>query len=875
LRNLFLKPQVERQLEDEIRAYVELLTCDKIAAGMSPAEARRAALVEAEGVEQVKQAVRDRRAGTALEIFWQDVRFGLRQLWQNPGFTISAIAALALGIGANTAIFSVVNAVLLKPLTYPNAERMVDFPARVSGLADSLHSIPEFHFFQRQTNIFKEVVAYDNAGPGFNLTGGRPEQVHGIHVTEGYFRVYGAPILLGRTFTPLEDSPHGGKVVVLSYGLWQRRFGGDSSVVGKSISLGNEPYTIAGVIGKEFVAEPQADLWLPFQFEPASKDGNIFFEATGLLQPGVTVAQANAALAAASPVYHREVPDTDWRGLFSVGPLRDSIIGDARNSLLMMLGAVSLVLLISCANVANLLLVRATVRKREFAIRSALGAGRARIVRQLLTESVLLSLGGGILGMSLGFAGVRALLAFSPAGLPRIGEDGSAIGLDWRVLGFTLGVSLITGILFGLFPAFSASRSDLNSTLKESGSRSGTGFRQGKARSLLVISETSLALVLLIGAALLVRTFIALHEVGPGFDPHNVLTMEMSLNGQRYQTTAGVAQLLRDGRGRLNALPGVELAAAGFWLPNDVEDGTGFQIVGRPVKKGGCGSQWMSVTPGYLSLFKIPVLRGRDFTEDDKAGAPNVVLINEALARKCWPNEDPIGQHIRDGNEVGGVESIVGIVADSHNSGLGRPADPMMMIPIAQVTDVYNAAYANIQPLFWVVRTRDDPHRFISAIAEQLRIASAGFPVGHIRTMDEVMGRSTARQSFNMLLLTIFGAVALLLAAIGIYGLMAYSVEQRAQEMGIRMALGADRFAIRNLVIWSGMKLTMIGVGVGIVAAFGLTRLIASFLFGVKPWDPVVFITIPVVLTAVALLAVWLPAARASKADPMRALRAE
>jgi predicted permease len=804
-----------------------------------------------------------------------DVQHAVRLLAKAPGFTIAAVVALALGIGANTAIFSVVNAVLLKPLTYPDADRMVDFPAQVTGLANSLHSIPEFHFFERQTRVFKEVAAYDNAGPGFNLTGGRPEQVHGIHVTEGYFRTYGAPLVLGRTFTPQEDSPHGGKAAVLSYSLWQRRFGGDPSVVGKSISLGNEPYTIVGVIGKNFVAEPRADLWLPFQFEPASTDGNIFFEVTGLLQPGVSVAEANAALAAARPQYHREFPDTDWRGQFTVGPLRDSIIGDARNSLLIMLGAVALVLLISCANVANLLLVRAIIRKREFAIRSALGAGRTRIVRQLLTESLLLSGAGGLLGMALGFAGVRTLLAVSPAGLPRIGEDGSAIGLDWRVLGFTLTVSLLTGILFGLFPAFSAARSDLNSTLKESSNRSGTGFRQSKAHSSLVIIEVSLALVLLVSAALLIRTFIALHGVAPGFDPHNVLTMEMSLNGQRYQNSAGIAQLLQDGRERLNALPGVEIAAAGFWRPIDVEDGTGFQIVGRPVTKNRCGSQYMSVTPGYLSLFRIPVLRGRDFTVNDKAGAPDVVLVNEALARKCWPNEDPIGQKIRDPDEVGGVETIVGIVADFHDSGLGQPADPMLIVPIPQVTDSYNAAYASIQPLFWIVRTHGDPHRLIPAVTEQLRIVSAGFPVGHIRTMDEVMSRSTARQSFNMLLLTIFGAVALLLAAIGIYGLMAYSVAQRTQEIGIRMALGADRGTIRKLVVWQGMRLALVGVVAGIAASFGLTRLLSTFLFGVKPWDLTVFVSVPIVLTAIALLAVWLPAARASKVDPMQALRAE
>jgi predicted permease len=552
--------------------------------------------------------------------------------------------------------------------------------------------------------------------------------------------------------------------------------------------------------------------------------------------------------------------------------LRDSIIGDARNSLMMMLGAVGLVLLIACANVANLLLVRATVRKREFAIRSALGAGRARIVRQLLTESVLLSLAGGVLGMALGILGMRAMLAVSPAGLPRIGEDGSAISTDWRVLGFTLGISLVTGILFGLFPAFSASRSDLNSTLKESGNRSGTGFREGKARSLLVVSEVSLALVLLIGAALLIRTFIALREVGPGFDAHNVLTMEMSLNGPRYQNTAGIAQLLRDGRNRLNALAGVEIAAAGFWRPIDVEDGTAFQIPGRPVQKHCCGSQWMSITPGYLSLFRIPVLRGRDFTENDNAEAPAVDLINEAFGRKYWPNEDPIGQHIRHGKRI---ETIIGIVADFHDRGLAQPASPMIIAPIAQVSDGYNAAYANIQPLFWVVRIRGDPHSSIPAVTEQLRIASAGFPVGHIRTMDEVMGSSTARQSFNMLLLTIFGAVALLLAAIGIYGLMAYSVAQRTQEMGIRMALGADRDTIRKLVVWQGMRLALVGVAAGIVASFGLTRLLATFLFGVKPWDPAVFVSAPLILTAIALLAVWLPAARASKVDPMQALRAE
>jgi putative ABC transport system permease protein len=825
-------------------------------------------------------SAKQERPGLWMDTLAQDLRYGQRALRKSLGFTAAAVITLALGIGANTAIFTVVNAVLLKPLTFPDADRIVQF-LYPNSLLNNITSIPEFHFYQRQTSVFKEVAAYDFAGPGFNLTGERPEQVRGVHVTEGFFRLFGIPMMLGRAFTPQEDLPHGGKVVVLTYGLWQRRFGGDAAIVGKSLSLSNEPYTIVGVVGKDFVFDPEEDIWLPFQFPPVSEDQNHYFLVAGMLKPGFTVAQANAQLMAAAPQYHREFPRANPRRQFAVEPLRDSIVGGVRNSLLVLLGAVSLVLLIACANVANLLLVRATGRKREFAIRAALGADRARIVRQLLTEGILLSFAGGILGVALGFVGVRVLLTVSPAGLPHIGEDGSAIGVDWRLLAFTLAISLLTGILFGLFPALNASRTDLNSTLKESSNRSGTGFRQGKTRSLLVISEVSLALVLLIGAALLIRTMIALHGVGPGFDSHNVLTMEMSLNGDRYQKTAGVAKLSRDGRDRLSGIPGVEASAAAFWLPIEVGDGLPFQIVGRPVNKDCCGSRWMSVSPGYLSLFKIPILRGRDITENDTAAAPGVALINQALANQDWPHEDPVGQHVLIGKALGPefdtemVREIVGIVGDTHNTGLGQVPDPMMIVPVAQVPDPYTAVYDDAQPLIWVVRTHGDPYKVIAVVTEQLRLASGGFPVAHIRTMDEVMGRSTARASFNMLLLTIFGAVALVLAAIGIYGLMAYSVEQRTQEMGIRMALGADRSVIRRLVIWQGMRVTLVGVAMGIAAAFGLVRLIASFLFGVKPWDLEVFVSVPLILSSVALLAVCLPAKRASKLDPMQALRTE
>jgi putative ABC transport system permease protein len=813
---------------------------------------------------------------------WKDVRYSLHTFIKNPGFTIAAVAALALGIGANTAIFTVVNAVLLKPLSYPDADRIVRFLNTSPEGNFAYASITKFHNWEQQKSVFSEVAGYDTAGPGFNLTGDRPELIHGIHVTEGYFRLFGAPILMGRTFTRQEDLPNGGKVVVISYGLWQRRLGGNPNVVGSALSMGNEPYTIVGVLGRDFTSDPEADVWLPFQFEPNSTNQGHFFQVSGRLKPGITLAQANAQMKLAFDQFVRLYAIKDPRGGFGVEPLRDSIVADARKSLLILLGAVGFVLLIACANVANLLLVRATGRRRELAIRSALGARRSRIIRQLLTESVLLSFTGGVLGLILGFAGVRALLAVSPAGLPRIGEDGSAIGLDWRVLGFTLGVSLLTGILFGLFPALSASRTDLNSTLKESSNRAGTGSRQGKARAALVVIEVSLALVLLIGSALLIRTFMALHAVNPGFDSHNVVTMEMSLNGGRYEKTAGVAQLSHDGRERLNAIPGVLDSAFTCCLPIAGQFGLPFTIVGKPVVQGKDtpGAGWMSASPDYYKLFKIPIVRGREFTDRDTGSAPLVALVNEALAKQYFGKENPVGQQIVIGHNVGPdfeepARQIVGVVGNVHDGGLGEEPGALMIVPDAQVTDGMTKLNAGIVPLRWVVRTQTDPHALIPLITEQLRLASGGFPVAHVRTMDDIVEHSTARESFNMLLLSIFGAVALVLAAIGVYGLMAYSVEQRTQEMGIRMALGADRSAIRKLVVWHGMRLTLVGVALGVGAAFGLTRLIASFLFGVKSWDPAVFVSVPVILAAVALLAVWVPATRASKLDPMKALRVE
>jgi predicted permease len=816
--------------------------------------------------------------------FLSDLRYSFRTLIATPAFTVTAIAALALGIGANTAIFTVVNAVLLKPLTYPEPDRMVQFMNTFADGNSGVASPVNFNTWRAQTSVFQDVTAYDFGGPGFNLTGLVPEQVHGIHASEAYFRLFGAPVALGRTFTPQEDSPNGGHVVVIGYGFWQRKFGGNPNIIGTSVSLSNEPYTIVGVLGKSFVTDPLADIWVPFQIEPNSTNLGHYFLVSGRLKPGVTLAQANAQLKLTADQYRRLHPDDMGpKDGFGVQPLRDSIVAGARKSLFVLLGAVGFVLLIACANVANLLLVRATGRKREFAIRAAMGAGRARIVRQLLTESIALSITGGVLGLILGYAGVRALLAVSPAGLPRVGENGAAVSLDWRIFLFTLAISLFTGILFGLFPAIAASRVDLHTTLKESSNRSGTGFRQSKMRSLLVIGEVSLALILLIGAALLIRTFIALRQVNPGFDPRNVLTLEMSLTGDQFKKTAGVAQVSHDGRERLNAIPGVEISAFTCCLPLEGGYGLPFNIIGRPPApkspwSGGGG--WMSASPGYFAVFHIPILRGRDFTEQDTGSSPGVVLINETFAKKFFPKENPVGQQLLIGKGVGPqfiepARQIIGVVGDSRDGGLNNDPRPLMIVPGTQVTDGMTALNSNIGPMVWLVRTHGDPHQYISAVTDQLRQSSGGFPVARVRPMTQVVGNSTAREDFNMLLLTIFGACALILAAIGIYGLMAYSVQQRTQEMGIRMALGADRSRIRSLVVWHGMRLAIVGVVIGIGAAFGLTRFIASLLFGVKTWDPVVFVTVPVILSLVALLAVWMPATRASRLDPQQALRIE
>jgi putative ABC transport system permease protein len=827
-----------------------------------------------------------------------DTAYALRNMQRQAAFAAVAMLTLALGIGANVAIFSVANAVLLRPLKTPDASALVRFATITGSIVSPFTGAQVFEVWRQQTELFEDVSAHRLEF--VNLTGAEePEQIPVARVTAEFLRLFRAPLVRGRAFSADDDRPGGRRVALLSHGVWTRRFGNDPQIVGETISLGSVPHLVIGILAPEFDSEqfdPRPDVWVPFQIDPQRIDGGNLFQVTARLASGITHEMANARLAVALAQYRRT--STTSQTTWIVQPLQEAMVGSARPSLNLLLAAVGLLLLIACANVANLLLVRADVRKREMAIRAAIGAGRGRIVRQLVTESLVLSLAGGVLGLTMGLTAIRVLLAVYPrtnpfslgdtGAIPRIGADGG-VGLDWRVLTFTLTVSILTGIVFGLLPALQATRTDLYIALKRTGVAAVSGFRHNRGRAALVVMEIALALMLVIGAALLIRTSLALRAVRPGFDPHNVLTLRMSIAATRFETRDGISDLARDGIERIRAVPGVTAASTTCCMPLETVWQLPFVVAGRPASGltrvrnlafHGFGG-WTFVSPGYFDVFRIPILRGRDFTDRDNAGAPGVVIINQEMVRRFWPTGDPlndrliVGRGMRPEYDQDPVRQIIGIVGDVRDTGLTRIPRPAMYVPMAQVPDGVTALNVRLLPIVWIVRTATEPYSISAPVQKALQLASGGLPSARVRSMDDVVGESIARARFDMSLMTIFGGCALLLAAIGVYGLMAYSVQQRTPEIGIRMALGADARAVRRMVLAQGMTLAMGGIAIGLASAFALARLLAGFLFGVAPRDPAVFAAVPLILIGVALFAVWLPALHATRISPMIALRGE
>jgi putative ABC transport system permease protein len=885
LGRFFRKSKLESQLDSELRFHVEQQVTDNIAAGMNPNEARRRALAQFGGLEYIKEEARDARGTQLIETVLQDIRYGLRMLRKNPGFAAVVVITLALGIGATTAIFTVVDRAILEPLPYPHPNRIV---CLMQGSDPDLYpviSIPEYLMWRSQTRIIEDATAGHGKVVPVNLLGGdHPEQLQARPVTANFFALFGYRVAMGRGFTAEEDVPGGPPVAVISHGLWKSRFVSDPHMVGKVIDLDKTGYTVIGILAPRPPAVGEtADVYLPLQPDPNSTNLAEVYYAYGRLKPGVTVAQADAALKLAADQFRGKYPKVlGPRDTFATETLGELTLGGVKDLLLIFLGAVGFVLLIACANVANLLLGREMGRQREIAIRVALGANRGRIIRQILTESVLLSFVGGAVGLFLGYAGVRALLAINPGQFPYVGQHGQAVTLDWRVLLFALGISALAGALSGLIPALKASHTNLAVTMNETGSRVGTGMRHNKTRSLLVVVEMALAMVLLAGAGLLIRAFLDLRSVNPGFETRNVLTMDMSLTGARFRKTAVVAELVREGQQRLDSLPGVEVAAASCCLPLNGGYGLPFNIEGRAPTdgQGSGGGAWRSVSPGYFRAFHIPLLRGRAFTVNDSGSSQQVVIVNEAMAKQFWPKGGELGTRITIGKGVGPEfvdlpREIVGVVGNVRDNGLNSKPEATMYVPVAQVPDGENTLANSLKPLTWVIRTRAAPLSLSHEIQQQLRLASGGLPVGHVRTMGQVVANSTEQQSCNMTLLVIFAAFALLLAAVGIYGVLAYSIQQRTQEIGIRMALGASPQQVRRTIAGQGMALALVGLTIGVGGGLALTRVLGSLLFGVKPWDPLAFAGAVVALALVALLACTLPAFRASRVDPMVALRHE
>ncbi|MCI0390043.1 MAG: ABC transporter permease [Acidobacteria bacterium] len=801
----------------------------------------------------------------------QDFRYGLRVLLKQPSFTLVAVITLALGIGANTAIFTVVNAVLLRPLPYQEPERIMALWPDRPGSSFQGVSPAKFVYWRAQSKFFEGIAATQGVGSGINLSGGNePEFVSGVRVSADFFRVLGVNPAIGRGFTPEEDAPGGERVVMLSNALWQRRFNADPEIAGKTVSLNGDNYMVVGVLPEGFRYGDRTDLLIPMRTNPASRDEGHNLTVLARLKPGVTQAQARAEMKLVFEKFRAAYPNMPWRreqGI-RVESYLASMTAQIRPMLLILLGAVGFVLLIACANVANLQLTRAAGRRKEMAIRTALGAGGWRIARQLMTEGVLLSLLGGAAGLLIALWGLEALLALMPEGLiPRSAE----ISFDWRVLAFALATALVNGLLFALAPAGMTLRLDVNTVLKDESGKGSSGSERGRLQSVLVVSEVALALVLLIGATLLLRTLANLRQVEPGFDPHNVLTFEVATNGERYDTTAEQADYFRRALERIKILPGVEAAAVTSNLPLSAWLNLGVGIAGKPDSLR--STEVRMVTADYFDVMKMAVRRGRLFTEADTASTEPVIIVNETYARTVFPGGDPIGQSLTIGDAT--ICQIIGVVNDVKQFSLSDSAPATVFVPIAQVNDKVMRTARQFVTMKFAVRTKNDPLSLSAAVRHEMLKVDASLPLARVRSLEQIVSRSLASDRFNSLMLGLFAMIGMVLAAVGIYGVISYSVAQRTREIGVRMALGARRRDVLVLVIRQGMLLTSIGVVIGLAGAFALTRVMTRYLFGVSATDPITFAGVAALLAFVSLVACYIPARRATKVDPMVSLRYE
>ncbi|HEU4387243.1 MAG TPA: ABC transporter permease, partial [Blastocatellia bacterium] len=793
-----------------------------------------------------------------MNTLWRDLRYGARMLLNKPSFAIVAVVTLALGIGATTAIFSAVNAVLLRPLPYPNASRLVYVGQRYSSLAGS--GEPKFLFWRERAQSFEDLAATSNfGGAGGNLAGGdEPEYVTGLRVSEGIFRVLGVYPALGRPFAKEDDTPGSDRVAILSDGLWRRRFHANPDILGQTVSLNDRPATVVGVMPPNFRIAGGADLFVPMQAKPQSNvDPNA--EVIGRLKPGVALEDAQSEMTLIAEEYRAAFPG-QMRENESIGvlPYQEMFTADVSLYLWILLGAVGFLLLIGCANVANLQLTRAAARRREIAVRMALGAGTGRITRQLVTEALLLSFIGGGAGLVLAVWGTEALTATLPKGLlPGI----AVIDVDWHVLGFAFAAAALTGLLFGLAPVWQSRKVDVNSALKENAGKGTVGHR--RLRGALVVAEIALSLVLLVGAGLLARTFANLVGVAPGFDPHNVLTCRIALNGERYDTTIEAAAFYRDALERVSHLPGVESAAVINKLPLDWQFNMPVAFPEQPDRMESV--QFRMISPEYFQVMKMTVQLGRVFSVADDAGAPPVAIVNEAFVRRFFKDSDPFSRQLSIGRGLDDpARRVVGVVSDAKQMGLDRPALATVFVPIPQLSNKFMATLRAFTMANLTVRTTVPPLRLAEAVKREIAALDPTIPVSDIASMEEVTAASVAAQRFNMLLVGQFAVLGLVLAAVGIYGVVSYVVAQRTNEIGLRMALGAQGRDVFKLIAKFGAALAVSGVIAGSLASLALTRLMKGFLFGVSPTDPVTLIAIALLLLGVAMIACWIPARRAS-----------